>query len=49
MVAGQIGYYRNQIWEKVHVLLAFKMSENCHFQIKWLDNPEYKKMVGYGK
>jgi hypothetical protein len=26
--------------------LAFKMSGNCHFQIKWLDNPEYKKMVG---
>ena len=24
------------------------MSGNCHFQIKWLDNPEYKKMVGYG-
>jgi hypothetical protein len=19
------------------------MSGNCHFQIKWLDNPEYKK------
>jgi hypothetical protein len=26
-----------------NVLLAFKMSGNCHFQIKWLDNPEYKK------
>jgi hypothetical protein len=39
---------RNQILESV--LLAFKMSENCHFQIKWLiDNPEYKKMVGCGK
>jgi hypothetical protein len=37
----------NQILE--NVLLAFKMSGNCHFQIKWLDNPEYKKMVGYGK
>jgi hypothetical protein len=37
----------NQILE--NVLLAFKMSRNCHFQIKWLDNPEYKKMVGYGK
>jgi hypothetical protein len=24
------------------------MSGNCHFQIKWLDNPEYKKMVGCG-
>jgi hypothetical protein len=34
----------NQILE--NVLLAFKMSGNCHFQIKWLDNPEYKKMVG---
>jgi hypothetical protein len=32
-----------------NVLLAFKMSGNCHFQIKWLDNPEYKKMVGCGK
>jgi hypothetical protein len=30
-----------------NVLLAFEMSGNCHFQIKWLDNPEYKKMVGY--
>jgi hypothetical protein len=29
----------NQILE--NVLLAFKMSGNCHFQIKWLDNPEY--------
>jgi hypothetical protein len=37
----------NQILE--NVLLAFKMSGNCHFQIKWLDNPEYKKMVGCGK
>ena len=34
----------NQILE--NVLLAFKMSGNCHFQIKWLDNTEYKKMVG---
>ena len=37
----------NQILE--NLLLAFKMSGNCHFQIKWLDNPEYKKMVGCGK
>jgi hypothetical protein len=21
------------------------MSGNCHFQIKWLDNPEYKNIV----
>jgi len=35
----------NQILE--NILLA---CENVsHFQIKWLDNPEYKKMVGYGK
>ena len=37
----------NQILE--NVLLAFKMSGNCHFQIKWLDNPEYKMMVGCEK
>jgi hypothetical protein len=37
----------NQILE--NVLLAFKMSGNYHFQIKWLDNLEYKKMAGCGK
>jgi hypothetical protein len=31
----------NQILE--NVLLAFKMSGNCHFQIKWLDNSEFFK------
>jgi hypothetical protein len=31
-----------------NILLAFKMSGNCHFQIKWLDNPEYKKRLDVG-
>jgi hypothetical protein len=36
------------ISELYYKIGAFKMSGNCHFQIKWLDNPNIKRWLDVG-